>query len=217
LIEVLIKQRKANDMKIEKSYIDDILAHYFSAGIWETPNGPIGANNTTVFFAVNDEPFVLRIYETHQDEEKIKYEQAVLLELKKRPLFFSIPEPILTHEGKLMVKAHDGKLAGLFRFLDGVNPSLEELEQVQSFGSTAAQLTDSLAKVQLHLPPVYRPYYEIESTHPRCSLSEIMKFCQAPPNEFAELTDELSIISKAISYSYQARLLLVFAGVSLFL
>jgi homoserine kinase type II len=185
-------------MNMEKAYIDDILARYFPAGSWETRFGPSGANNTTVFIIVNAEQFVLRIYKTHQDKEKIMYEQAVLLALKKQPLLFSIPEPVLTLEGKPMVETADGKLAGLYRFLDGVNPSLDSLGQIQSFGRTAAQLTGSLAEVQLHLPPVYRPYYEIESTHPRCPLSEIMKFCQIPPNEFAELRDELLIISKQL-------------------
>lgn len=186
-------------MKMEKSYIDDILAHYFPAGSWKTEIGPSGANNTTVFISVNDEQFVLRIYNTHQDEEKIKYEQAVLLALKKLSLIFSIPEHMLTREGKSILRADDGKFACLFRYLEGVNPSLEELDQIQSFGSTAARLTDSLAKIQLHLPPVYRPYYEIENTHPRCSLADIMKFCQAPPTEFVELADELLIISKQLA------------------
>ncbi|MFL6556838.1 MAG: phosphotransferase [Bacillus sp. (in: firmicutes)] len=185
--------------KKDDAYIQNILVRYFPQGTWKTQIGPSGANNTTVFISVNGEQFVLRIYETHQDIEKAKYEQATLLALKELPVSFSIPEPILTQDGNTIVKAHDGKLAGLFRFLDGGNPSLEELEQVYSFGRIAAQLTDSLAKIQLNQLPVYRPYYEIESTHPRCSPSDVTNFCLRPPNEFSELADELRIISKQLA------------------
>lgn len=186
-------------MKKERAYIDDILSHYFPAGSWSTLVGPSGANNTTVFIAVNQERFVLRIYETHQDEDRVNYEHAILLALKGLPLSFDVSEPIPAQDGSTLVRARDGKLAGLFRYLVGVNPALEELQQVRSFGFTTALLTESLAKIQLNQPPVYRPYYELESTHPRCSPSAVIQLCLNPPGEFADQAAELLIIANALA------------------
>lgn len=49
-----------------------------------------GANNTTRFVRVHVEQFVLRIYETHQDENKVKYEHTILLFAEKlsKTIFF---------------------------------------------------------------------------------------------------------------------------------
>jgi homoserine kinase type II len=186
-------------MKQEKNYMDEILVHFFPSDSWKTEAGQSGANNTTRFITVNDEQFVLRIYETHRDEEKVEYEHSVLLALTELPLTFSIPEPIQTQKGKTIVRAKDGKIAGLFRYLDGVNPSLNKLTELHSFGRTAGLLTKSLGKIQINQPSAYRPYYEIESTHPRCSLSDVMNFCINPPIEFAELTAELHVISEQLT------------------
>ncbi|GAA3327875.1 hypothetical protein GCM10020331_069580 [Ectobacillus funiculus] len=163
--------------------------------------GGTGANNTTRFVEVQDERYVLRIYETHQDEDKVRYEHSVLLALKELPLLFGIPEPIMTPEGDTVVRTKDGKIAGLFRFLDGVNPTLDDPAQLRSFGWTTGQLTRFfLAKAGVNQAPVYRPYYEIENTHPRCSLQEIIRFfCMNPPAEFAAQAAELRYISKQLT------------------
>jgi len=186
-------------MKQEQAYIDEILIRFFPKGNWRTWAGGTGANNTTRFVEMQDERYVLRIYETHQDEDKVQYEHGVLLSLKALPLLFGIPEPIMTPKGDTIVRTQDGKIAGLFRFLDGMNPTLEDLNQLRSFGWTTGQLTRLLAEVVVNQPPVYRPYYEIENTHPRCSLQEVMHFCVNPPAEFAAQTAELLHISKQLT------------------
>jgi homoserine kinase type II len=185
-------------MKREKTYINEILAYFFPVGSWEIRTGPSGSNNTTRFLTVDDEQYVVRIYETHQDERKVRYEHAVLLALKELPLTFSIPEPITTKAGNTIVRTKDGKLASVFRFLDGKNPQLIESAQFYSFGKITGQLTNALALVQTNENPIYRPYYEIEHTHPNCSLHELMNFCENPPIEFTGQEAELIHIFKQI-------------------
>lgn len=168
-------------MMVQKDfYIDEILAQYFPADSWVTWIGRSGANNTTRFVRVHDEQYVLRVYETHQDEEKVKYEHAILVALAEMPLPFSIPQPVQSRAGKTMVRTKDGKIAGLFRYLDGVTPALDELAEIQFFGRTAGQLSVSFAHVQINQHPAYRPYYEIESTHPRCSIQDVLNFAKNP-------------------------------------
>lgn len=178
-------------MMAKNIYIDEILAQYFPAGSWETRVGQSGANNTTRFVRVDDEQYVLRVYETHQDVDKVKYEHAILVALAEMPLPFSIPNPIRSMDGKTIIRTRDGKIASIFRYLDGVNPALDELAEIHSYGRTTGLLSASLAHVQIQQRPAYRPYYEIESTHPSCSIQDIINFCKNPPIEFLEQAKDL--------------------------
>jgi len=191
-------------MKKYLSYSEEIVPLYFPFGNWEIVPGPSGVNNTTLFILANNEQYVLRIYETHQDKEKVNFEHAVLLALKERPLSFSIPVPVSTKDWRTIVKTQSGFLAGLFKFIGGTNPDLENDEQIHSFGQATGQLTEALAMVSVNQHPVYRPYYDMESTHPRCSLDQIKDFSRNPPEEFVELTQELLMIHKQL-VSFQNR------------
>ncbi|MGX6443632.1 phosphotransferase [Neobacillus sp. K501] len=185
-------------MAQETTQMDEILAHYFAPDSWTTTVGKSGANNTTRFVQAQDERFVLRIYETHQDEKKVIYEHAILLALMEKSLPFSTPRPVFTQDGHSIVRTKEGKLAGLFYYLEGVNPVLEELGEIVSYGRLAGQLSSSLAQVQMNKLPVYRPYYEIESAHPHCPLPEVLNFCSHPSGEFLEQTSELKVISNQL-------------------
>ena len=186
------------------SYIEEIIPLYFPNESWVMVPGPSGENNTTQFILVNNEKYVLRIYETHQDENKVSFEHAVLVALKERPLSLSIPVPMRTIEGQTSVKTGSGFLAALFRFIDGINPALVKTEQINSYGQTAGQLTAELAEVRVNQQPVYKPYYDMDSTHPKCPLDKIKDFSLNPPKEFAELTQELITIYKQL-VSFQDR------------
>ncbi|MFP7296762.1 phosphotransferase [Neobacillus niacini] len=180
-------------------YIDEILSQYFLAGSWVTRAGESGANNTTRFVTVDAEKFVLRIYETHQDVEKVQYEHTILTALAELPLPFSIPMPVQTRDGKTMLRTKDGKIASLFRYMEGVNPVLDSLAEIHCYGRTAGILSDTLAYVQVNQQPAYRPYYEIDSTHPRCSIQDVLSFSKNPPREFSELTTELQVIYEQLA------------------
>lgn len=187
-------------MMVEQNiYIDEVLAQYFPAGSWVTWVGQSGSNNTTRFVRVDDEQFVLRIYETHQDLDKVKYEHAILVALADMSLTFSTPQPVKTRDGKTIVRTGNGKIAGLFQFLDGVNPALDALAEIHSYGRTAGLLSASLAHVQINQHPAYRPYYEIESTHPSCSLQDVLSFCKNPPKEFSEQRTDLLVIHEQLT------------------
>lgn len=186
-------------MSQKNLYIDEILAQYFPAGSWVTRVGQSGANNTTRFVSVHGEQYVLRVYETHQDEDKVKYEHAILVALTEMPLPFSIPQPVRSYAGKTIVRTRDGKIAGLFRFLDGVNPALDDMAEIHSYGRTAGLLSASLAHVQIKQRPAYKPYYEIESTHPSCSLQDVLSFCKNPPKQFSEQKPDLLVIYEQLT------------------
>ena len=57
--------------------------YWFPAQTWSMRVGAGGMNNTTRFVDVEGTSYVLRLYETHRDMDKIIFEHRVLLALDK--------------------------------------------------------------------------------------------------------------------------------------
>jgi homoserine kinase type II len=186
-------------------YINKILSEYFLQRDWNISNGGNGVNNTTRFIENNGQKFVLRVYETHQDESKVEYEHHVLIALNNTQGPLLIPKPVSTGNGSTFIKTEDGKLAAMFYHIEGSNPTLEKPSELISFGRAAGQLTLALEKVNTVLEPVYSPYYEIENTHPSCSLAYVLDLCMNPEGEFlkysaelARIGEQLAVVSKSV-------------------
>lgn len=186
-------------MREERTIIDKVLTRLFPSGGWSVQTGASGMNNTTRFVMVQGQRYVLRIYETHRDASKVKYEHSILLALQEVSLPFRIPKPVRSPEGDTILRLEDGKLAALFHFMEGVNPTFEELPQLYSFGRTTSQLTCALEKLTLDLAPAYRPYYEIENTHPFCPPQAVIDFCTKPSSEFREQSPALLLIGQQLA------------------
>lgn len=168
--------------------LEHVLLHYFPEGSWRLMDMKgSGVNNTTRFIASGGERFVLRLYETHRDADKVEFEHEVLLRLVEAGLPFYTPVPMYTRSGHTCVRTEEGKLAALFRYVEGRPPELQDLNQLRQFGEAAALLSQALAGVRTEREAVYPPYYEIEHAHPRCSLVQLLELCTAPPEPFADV------------------------------
>lgn len=163
-----------------------------------------GVNNTTCFLEAEGTPYVLRIYETHRDEHRVQAEHAVLEALAARPKPFRTPRPVRTPDGGTLIRTPEGKLAALFPYMAGDHPPLQDERQLHSFGAAAAALSVALAGIALPVPPAYRPYYEIEHTHPLCPPDSVSAFCASPPAPFDRRKDELRLIGERFT-SFLAR------------
>jgi len=177
----------------------EALARFFPGEAPSVRAGASGMNNTTRFVERRGRRYVLRVYETHRDEEKARYEHAVLRALEGRPLPFAVPQPVRTPGGDTVARLADGRLAALFRYIDGEAPSFEKPAALRSFGRAAAALSEALADVRVAAAPAYRPYYELDATHPSCAPADVDRFCEAPPAEFADLADALQRIRQELA------------------
>lgn len=185
-------------------YMNHILAGYFPQGSWRIHAGDSGRNNTTRYVETRGGRFVLRIYETHQDESRVRYEHAVLLALGRISLPFRTPTPVFTPGGETTVRTEDGKIAALFHYIDGTNPTLVDASHLESFGWAAGCLVGRLKKVNVDLEPVYRPYYEIEHTHPRCPIQDVLEFCGSPTREFTQHKAALARVGEQLAVFREA-------------
>lgn len=183
-------------------------AYWFPGQAWTSRIGAGGMNNTTRFIDVAGTSYVLRLYETHRDIDKIIFEHRILLALNKRKnqLPYRIPAPIELPDGGTVVQLDDnqGKLAALFTFTDGINPTWVNAQQLLHYGEAVGQLSAVLGTIAVDLKPVYPPYYEIENIHPRCTPDAIREFCMHPPEPFSVQCEELLYIFERFSALYQA-------------
>lgn len=174
-------------------------ANWFPAQTWLLRVGAGGMNNTTRFVDVGDRTYVMRLYETHRDRNKIKFEHNVLLRLAevKKTLTFDIPMPLELPGGGTMVTLGDeegGKIAALFTFTEGNNPIELGVSQLQKMGKAVGQLSAALAMLNISDKPEYAPYYEIEHIHPSCKPEAIRAFSLQTPEPFIQQKEELAYI-----------------------
>ncbi|WP_426447415.1 phosphotransferase [Paenibacillus sp. S-38] len=149
--------------------IGSILAGYFENPSWIVEEKESGVNNTTRYIRMDGELYVLRIYENHADEQKAAFEHAVLHALGGAGLPFAVPQPCLSREGGTYVYSADGKLAVLFRYIEGERARLDVPEVARSAGEAVGQLTAALQQVRIPDAPAYEPYYDIYNVHPLVS------------------------------------------------
>ncbi|HZG78189.1 MAG TPA: phosphotransferase [Paenibacillus sp.] len=183
-----------------ESAVAEALAHFFpgASPVWRS--GASGMNNTTRFVELDGRRYVLRVYETHRDAEKVRYEHAVLLALNETAaLPFAVPRPTRAPErGDTVVRLADGRLAALFGYVEGERPSLDRPEALRAFGRAAGELSVALSDVRIAAEPAYRPYYELDAAHPSIAPADADAFFAAPPEPFADLAGELRLVGEAL-------------------
>lgn len=181
--------------------LNSILKHYAAEYNGEIKQGASGWNNTTYFIESRTRRSVLRIYETHQDREKIQFEHAVLEALGQRTLSFGIPLPVKTLAGETIVQTADGsgRYACMFEYMDGMRPEGDSETAAYSFGNAAGELVCVLAGVEPGVQPSYRPYYELAQSYPACTPEMVQQFCKQPPAVFHDLRNALIYIADALT------------------
>ncbi|MFC4597847.1 phosphotransferase [Cohnella hongkongensis] len=180
---------------------DSILQRYFPDERWDVEQGHSGWNNTTRFVRADGRRWVLRIYETHKDEEKIRFEHRLLKKLNEVNLSFRVPRPIASGDGSTIVRLEDGteRLACLFAYIEGERPAEGEVAAAESLGGATGELVHALAALELPGAPAYAPYYEMESSYAWCTPVKVAEFCEEPPAELREEAAALRLIGEELT------------------
>lgn len=179
---------------------EDVLIQYWPRGGWTIFEGASGWNNTTRYVRADGRKWVLRVYETHRETDKVAFEHALLRSLGEMDLPFGVPCPIRARNGATYVVTQDGteRLACVFPYLEGERPPERDRQAAAAIGTAAARLSIALAQVQVVGEPQYPPYYELNLAHPLCSPDKVAAFCAAPPEAFASEAERLNVIGQAL-------------------
>ncbi|OWA37929.1 aminoglycoside phosphotransferase [Saccharibacillus sp. O16] len=163
--------------------------------------GAQGWNNTTRFVNHAGGRYVLRVYETHQEADRILFEHEVLLKLAQAGLPYRTPVPLRESggAGETLVRLEDGsgRYACIFAYIEGIRPADDDGRPLYAFGAAAGQLSCALAKVQPERAPAYRPYYELGEAYPLCGLEQVREFCTTPPASLAGVQEQLRLLAEA--------------------
>ncbi|GMK38771.1 hypothetical protein PCCS19_18250 [Paenibacillus sp. CCS19] len=143
----------------------DILKQYPIADNWQAIDRESGMNNTTRLIETAADRYAIRLYDNHQDREIVRLEHEMLQFLVDSNFSLRVPEPVRNTAGETVTSASTGKLASLFRYIDGNRPSSSKTEHVHSLGHAAGLLSRALAQCKTTSEPQYKPYYELMQSY----------------------------------------------------
>lgn len=186
---------------MEEQYIEYILKQYFNDINYSVKDGNSGMNNTTKFLVINEEEYVLRIYESHNNKKKVGFEHKILEELNRRNFSFVIPNPKVNFKGDTVALSIDGKLASLSKAIKGNNPYLKDKKQFYSLGKAVGEITRELSQVKIEIQSSYQPCYELEKSYPTCPLKDVIDFCDNPSEDFKSERGILGGLKKYFIFS----------------
>lgn len=189
--------------------IEDVLVHeaarcFCGPEDYRLEDSGGGTNNTTRLLACAGNRYMLRLYNTHGEQEKAEYEHRLLNALARLTpgLPFGVPRPAEGAAGSSLIRLSSGKLAAMFRYLDGVTPDFGLPAQAEAFGKAAGQLSEALARLEEReaglSSPLYPPYYALDLALPSCGLGEVIRFCGEPPEEFACCREALGVLGRQL-------------------
>ncbi|SFS62252.1 phosphotransferase [Paenibacillus sp. BC26] len=147
---------------------------------WLLKQEESGMNNTTRMVYSDGEKFVLRVYENHRNDAFIRTEHEILNELQRHQLSFEVPRPVLNHASDSVTIGSEGKLAALYRYIDGNRPRADYDSHIYGLGYAAGELSLALAGLSLkpETVPQYKPYYELEDIHGSMSAEVLIGLCE---------------------------------------
>lgn len=144
---------------IEKPAADSLLAAWPLPGPWHVRPQGGGINNDTRFVETPSGNYILRIYGAMRDLAKIRYELAVMAELRRQPLSFAVAEPLPSRSGDPIVWTEWGAPAILMPVIPGVQAERGSLEQAYPIGVALGELTRALGHAHVEAPPSWRGTY----------------------------------------------------------
>ncbi|CAM3614999.1 phosphotransferase [Marinicrinis lubricantis] len=166
--------------KADESFIYTLCEQAFPGERWTMKAGKSGMNNTTRYVETSRGKYVLRIYETHRDRDKVEVEHEILKQLSRMDLPFRVPKPYEVNGSTIMYVQDSDQIASWCEFIPGDNPVFDREDTVISFGRVTGELIDAFESMRLDKPVIYPPYYELDKAHPSCPPEKIAAFCEAP-------------------------------------
>ncbi|GFN32326.1 phosphotransferase [Paenibacillus xylaniclasticus] len=157
--------------------IADILGQY-GLEQWQAVIRHSGMNNTTRLIESVVGRFAIRVYDNHQDNSIVALEHDMLFYLIELNFALKVPEPIRNMAGNTITVSNSGKLASLFRYIDGDRPSSRNAVHIRSLGRATGLLSAALASYQSDRVPVYKPYYELDQSYADWSNENIISLAE---------------------------------------
>lgn len=179
--------------------VQQIVEQYWGNWTGEHSEGDGGWNNTTYFVKEGPKQAVVRIYNTHKNIEKIKFEHHVLKLLGQQTYRFQVPQPLTALNGETVVQVQDGsgRYACLFEYIEGESMGEHSALLPNVLGEATGELSLALSQIKLERLPVYPPYYELKQAYPLCTNETLLSLCYDPPALLQDVQPSLAKLYEA--------------------
>lgn len=125
----------------------ELAGHYFKTSAYTIESVPFGLTNATQILKVDDQKYVLRIYNRYTKQKAgIMLEHELCSYLTARQLSFSVPLFIKSLDGRLFVELADGSIGSVMTFLEGTPPHVTTTQQAFDFGSLVGEVVYALSQ-----------------------------------------------------------------------
>ncbi|KRE61947.1 phosphotransferase [Paenibacillus sp. Soil750] len=162
--------------------IDEIVRKYFKNSVYAIELVPFGLTNLTKILTINDQKYVIRIYNRHtKNKESIKFEVKITSYLSKQSLSFVVPVFLDTDEGEKYVHLSDGTLGAIVSFIEGTVPELSNVQQATEFGCVVGEISSALSQYEAELKYEGISFLEIYALHPLADYHAVASFIKDPP------------------------------------
>ncbi|MFD2117806.1 phosphotransferase [Paenibacillus yanchengensis] len=188
--------------EIQTDQLTSILLQYGLSGHYTIAEMESGMNNTTKRIIVDNEHYMLRIYDNHQESSIVEVEHQMLQALHQRSLTIQVPQVVISKCGNTYISTEQGKLVAMYRFINGNRPRAGYYPHIVSLGKAAALLTVEMASVTLPCSAQYDPYYLLPESYVALLQTDLTSYLIEEHKLLAEqvsdinyIMDELSVIT----------------------
>lgn len=120
-------------------------------------------NNVVQYCTHRDKRLILRVYNNGENTPRVRFEHAVLQELKRFKFSFRIPTTLPALEsGATHVTLSNGAEASMFELIPGTLP---KLTHVKAIGSALGELTVAMKQIKLPMDSPTAPYWDLYRVH----------------------------------------------------
>jgi homoserine kinase type II len=183
---------------------DSLLAAWPITAPWSIRPQSGGINNDTRFVETPSGNFILRIYGATRDLAKIRYELAVMAELRRQPLSFAVAEPLPSRSGDPIVLTDTGAPAILMPVIAGIQAERGSLEQAFPIGVALGELTRAMGNVRAEAPPSWRGTYGDLAPFPDIDPLSVASQAPISPEEQDRLKKLIRWVQERVPAMYAA-------------
>jgi homoserine kinase type II len=126
-----------------------------------------GNNHRTYSITTRNARFILRIAQNAGEDDRFRYEHALLLELADADLPFAVPKPLPTLAGITLLPVSNEGYAALFQAIPGDMPDRDNRLHYQRSGTALAHLDHTLSAIPSPARSApYPPLNDLARIHP---------------------------------------------------
>ncbi|WP_176444702.1 phosphotransferase [Paenibacillus herberti] len=166
-----------------KEKIDELLSHYFKITHYEIQPVPFGLTNITKFLTIDNNKYVVRIYNSHtKNVQSIKLEAEITTFLNSSNLSFEVPAFLPTLARNQYIHFRDRTLGAVVSFIEGTIPEMATIQQAENFGSVVGEVSSALLHFKAR-DTNYKgmPFSRFNQLHPLADFNNVDAFFNKPP------------------------------------